>query len=376
MARTSGPPIDARDLLIPEGVVHLQAGGEAPLPRAALSAFDRYARDKAGGILGRSRMESVNADVRKRVASLAGIADDSSLAFVGSASVAISAAIAGMEWSEGENIVTLADEFPSVVLAPLALDRLGVSLRVVDPGDDPERALAEASDRRTRLACVSHVSFRHGRRLDLERLSSLVAPNGTSLLVDASHSLGVLGLPVDVCDVITSCAHKFLLGAHGTGILIWNPRRLGPPRSPAFGWFSVDGFKVESGQARFAARPGAGVFELGNPNFGSLYALSAGLDLLEKAGAADIETYALDLSATLRRELVRAGWPVMTPEDRGRRGTSIAVPVPDSEALARKLAELGVVVASGEGRIRLSIHAFNTKDNVEALLAALAQAVA
>ena len=44
------------------------------------------------------------------------------------------------------------------------------------------------------------------------------------------------------------------------------------------------------------------MFELGNPNFGSLYALSAGLDLLEKAGAADIETYALDLSATLHQQ--------------------------------------------------------------------------
>jgi selenocysteine lyase/cysteine desulfurase len=62
---------------------------------------------------------------------------------------------------------------------------------------------------------------------------------------------------------------------------------------------------------------------------------------------------------------------VLTPEEPAKRGTSIAVAVPDSDALAQRLAKHGVLVASGEGRIRLSIHGFNTEQDVETALAAL-----
>lgn len=376
-ATSPAAPIDRGSLLLQDGVHHLLSGGEAPIPRATLDAYRRYAEDKAAGLPGRNALEAEHASARESLGRHLGMADGNDIAFLGSMSAALAAAIGAFDWREGDNLVVLADEFPSVVLAGRAVERLGVELRIIPvrPGEPPEQAILGAIDPRTRLAAISHVSFRHGLRIDVPYLASRLHAAGVALALDVSHSLGVLEVPVAECDILVSCGHKFLLGAHGTGILVWNGERLGLPIHATPSWSSVRDYGMAGGKLAFTPLEGGRAFEMGNADFPALYALNSGLDLLARSGPTAIEEHALSLSGELRARLAAAGHAVWTPEASERRGTSIAIGMERSVEIAAGLAEQGILVASGDGRIRISIHGFNTEADVAAVVDALPRAV-
>lgn len=217
------------------------------------------------------------------------------------------------------------------------------------------------------------MSYLHGRRIDVSELSSRLHAKGVALALDVSHSLGVLEVNAAACDIVVSCGHKFLLGSHGTGILVWNETRLGRPYPSIAGWFSIDGYNARSGALAFEPRMGGRAFEAGNPDYPSLYALQSGLNLLDQSGLPAIESHALALSDELHRRLVSAGWQVSTPLEMERRGTSIAVQMERSVEAAACLAAMDIMVASGEGRLRLSVHGFNDIGDITAAVDALSR---
>ncbi len=91
------------------------------------------------------------------------------IALVGNTTAGISLVAEGFDWKPGDNVVTLADEFPSNVYPWMNLGSRGVETRRV-PTDvsgrlDLER-LAEACDERTRIVTVSWIGFATGYRHD------------------------------------------------------------------------------------------------------------------------------------------------------------------------------------------------------------------
>jgi selenocysteine lyase/cysteine desulfurase len=63
------------------------------------------------------------------------------------------------------------------------------------------------------------------------------------------------------------------------------------------------------------------------------------------------------------------GGTVVTPK---RRGALICVASTDVTALVAALAERGIVTSERDGNLRVSAHAYNTEDDIDAVLAALA----
>src|SRR4029450_5113185 len=93
-----------------------------------------------------------------------------------------------------------------------------------------------AVDARTRLVLVSQVSFLTGQRLDLARCAELGRGRGAWLAVDATHALGVVPVPGDVCDFVVSSCYKWLLATHGVGIFAYNAERVGELAAATIGW--------------------------------------------------------------------------------------------------------------------------------------------
>jgi selenocysteine lyase/cysteine desulfurase len=62
------------------------------------------------------------------------------------------------------------------------------------------------------------------------------------------------------------------------------------------------------------------------------------------------------------------GGTVVTPE---RRGALVCVRSTDVNALVAAVAERGIVTSERDGNLRVSAHAYNTEDDVDAVLAAL-----
>ena len=94
------------------------------------------------------------------------------IALVPNTTAGISLVAEGLDWRPGDNVVTLADEFPSNVYPWLNLASRGVETRRV-PTDDGRLdldELAAACDERTRIVSVSWVGFATGYRHDVERI--------------------------------------------------------------------------------------------------------------------------------------------------------------------------------------------------------------
>lgn len=355
---------------------HFCCGSEAPLLRAMQGVFDTYAGARAEGAAGRRILEQAKETTRERIAALLGQpAKAANVAFAPSTGHALDIVARSLDWRAREEIVVLAEDFPSVIMAWRSLAERGATARTVAGGDTPEDALIEAVGPDTRAVCVSHVNWRTSRRVDLPRLSAALRPRGVRLIVDAAHSLGVLPVPGELCDAVVACGHKFLLGMHGIGILFWND--LPDPasaRAPA-GWYSLASMDRYCADGDMTFKPDAAAFEPGNPAFICILALGEGLATLQRAGLDAISHHAAGLAGRLADFLAERGVPVLTPIEAGRRGTSIAIPDPQGARLAEALREAGILAAHGVGRLRVSFHGFTSENDLDRLTTAISAAL-
>lgn len=350
---------------------HLCTGGEAPMLESTLAALQEFCSLKSRGMAGRAAIVGVSDETKELLAAFLGVTPGE-LAFLASASDGLNALARGIEWQPGDNVVSLAREYPSSLLPWLAAAPAGVELRAVEPGDDPEGAIADSLDDRTRVVCVSHVSYLNGLLLDLERLAGVVRSRGAILAVDASHSLGAIPIPIAACDVLVSCCYKFLLGVHGAGVFYLNRERLGELASRSVGWYSVVWPELDERARSYRLKDGAGRFELGNPSFISVFALREGLRTLSTVSRQESAAHIGALAGELAAGLVELGLPVTTPKAPRRRGSNIAFATREDGAFVEALAERGVLAWSGDGRVRFSLHVYNDSADVRSALDAVA----
>jgi selenocysteine lyase/cysteine desulfurase len=354
-----------------DNVAHLATGGEAPVLRSHLEAATQFLLDKGDGMPGRERFFTTAARVKATLARrLGGRPED--IAFLGSASEGLHVASEGIDWRPGDNVVVGQSEFPSVLLAWQRLRPRGVEVRAVGWTAVVTHAeIADAVDRRTRVIAASHVSYLTGARLDLQRLRLLADRFGARLVVDASHALGVVPVDGGLCDVVVACCYKWILAVHGVGIFYVNGRRwpdLGPPW---VGWHAE--IRDEDWQRRtdYRLKKDGERFEAGNPPFLPVYVLDSALRALDSLDPRAIESHVLALGGALRAGLVKLGLPVLTPEPPEERAGNIVFASDRPLEVERRLRESGVLVWAGDGRVRLSVHAYNDEADVGRALEAL-----
>jgi selenocysteine lyase/cysteine desulfurase len=355
-----------------EAPAYLLTAGFGLAPQAALEALPRYFVDRAAGPAGLAHMSAVERTCREKLARLLDAAPDD-IALLGSASEGINAVYQLIDWQPGDNIVVPVNalEFPSVVLPAARLERHKVEVRAV-PHENwvitPEK-LAAACDERTRLVCLSHVSYRTGYRFDLSAFRTAldrVAPDAL-LLVDATQSLGVVPVPAAACDFLVASTCKWLLGPHGMAVFYWNRARRPNVEPAAIGWYSV----VDDLQFPYELKPNAGRFELGAPNHPGHYLLEPALDLLLQTGIERIEAHALALTTRLLEQLPAFDLDIITPDARSQRAGIVAWLDDHPRATAAALAEHGVLVTGSSGRVRVALHLYNDEEDVDTLVTAL-----
>ena len=349
----------------------LFTAAEGLVPQTALEASARHYRHKTDPVHGRSHHATVGRRVRERLARLHG-GEPEDIALLGNASQGISAVYALIDWRPGDNVVLVTSEleFPSVGLPAMKLLNAGdLEVRVVGHRDwvvEPSDVL-DAVDERTRLVCASHVSYRTGFRLDIATIGAALRGSGTLFAVDATQSLGAIEVPATACDFVVSTSGKWMLGPYGVGPLYWNRERL-PDVEPAdIGWFSV----VDDLAQPYELKPDAGRFEVGSLDWPAIYALDAGLEVIEEVGVDAIERHVVGLGGKLLDQLREFDFDMVTPEDPTRRAGIVSWLDGNPSATAARLAERGVFVTGSSGRIRAAFHLYNDETDVERLVTAL-----
>jgi len=284
----------------------------------------------------------------------------------------------GFPWNDGDNVVTLADEFPSNQYPWMNLAERGVECRRVATveGRVELAAIAQACDARTRLVSVSWVNFAHGWRNDLDAVAELAHERGALLFVDAIQALGIF--PLDVrrtpVDFLAADGHKWLLGPEGAGLFYLRREHLDLLRPVGLGWNSVrqgnDYSRIE-----LNVKSSAGRYEGGSYNMAGLLGLGASLELLGQYKTIEIAERVLSVTDDACARLTAFGAKVYSHRDPGHASGIVAFELPgrDSLAVKKQLLVHNVVVGCRAGRVRISPHAYTNSEDLERLLAGLAK---
>jgi selenocysteine lyase/cysteine desulfurase len=303
-------------------------------------------------------------------------AGEGDIALMPNTTAGINLVAEGIDWRAGDNVVTLADEFPTNLYPWMNLAKQGVETRLVptEEGRVTPKRIAEYCNDRTRVVSVSWVGYANGCRRPLKPIADVAHESGALFLVDAIQGLGVF--PIDVqaeeVDVLAADGHKWLLGPEGAGIAYIHPGWLERLRPIGVGWNSV----VNAGhfdEIDLKLKPTAARYEGGTYNMPGFIGLSASLDLLMSLGTANLAAAILEYTDTVCTELSKIGAAIHSPREGGERSGIVSFEMPgrDPQELRKSCLAQGIALNCRAGRLRLSAHAYNNGEDLERLLASL-----
>jgi len=314
-------------------------------------------------------------ETRQAAARLIG-AETDEITLVPNTTTGINLVAEGLDWRSGDNVVTLADEYPSNLYPWMNQAHRGVETRLVPTADgrvDYDQ-LAAHCDERTRVITVSWVAFSNGCRRDLKTIGEIAARRGALFFVDAIQGLGAF--PLDVretpIDFLAADGHKWLLGPEGAGLAYIRRDRLPLLRPIGVGAHSVvqgsDYTKIELRVKENASR-----YEGGALNVPGMLGFGASVELLQSLGMENVAAAVLQITDHACEELANLGLRVISPRNGDERSGIVSFEYPDADltALRRHCLQQGVALACRAGRVRISPHAYNNHEDVDRLINAL-----
>lgn len=353
-------------------LLHLNHAAVGPWSSRTRDAVHRFAEENASlGSRHYPQWQATEQRLRERLARLIGAASSHDIALAKSTSEALSVIAHGLNWQAGENVVGIAEEFPSNRIVWESLAVRGVSWRALKLADSasPEDDLLALCDARTRLLAVSWVQYARGRRLNLEHLGSACRERGILLCVDAIQGLGAL--PFDLkrmpADFVVADAHKWLLGPEGIALFFCRPGVRETLKLHQFGWHMVE-HMGDFDRADWQPATSARRFECGSPNMLGIHAFEASLSLLEEIGLETIEQGITERIDRLIELIDAQGLELLSPRAPEQRAGILTFRVPgvaDHQALWRALMEQNLLCAARGGGIRFSPHFYTPVEQLE-----------
>lgn len=400
LAQGAEPPASSRELwqwvrtqpVLDAQVAYLDSASVAPTWRASMAAEYRARESQSLSVIdaaGNDRWIAETNRLATRFASFCGCdADD--IVFTHGAGEALSTVANGLDLMAGDEVITTSQEHPAALSPWLFLARRrGIVVKQIElptPLTGPEQVLglfAGAVTPRTRVFAFSHVQYGDGALLPVRELCQFARQRNIQTAVDGAQAFGMLDLNLrDLeCDFYGISFHKWLGGCQGSGLLyvrremldrLWPSQPRGIDASPPV--FVPAPTPAQSGIPAALHKFGNIVPYL----WPALRGGEAALDLQAQLNRSRIEARVRELAiyARLRLQQIRK-IELMTPGRPGLWAGILTLRVPGRSAteLADTLVRVHRVYVrrldwpkTDEGALRVSMHIFNSHDDVERLL--------
>jgi selenocysteine lyase/cysteine desulfurase len=357
------------------GVAYLNNASMGMPPRGVAAAVaGGYEAISADPLRAKQRLTAtIEERVRPGLAGFLG-ASAGEISLTRNATEALHLAATGLDLHAGDEVLLTTQEHPAGRRPwQLRASRDGITATPVfipSPLESEEQVLERierAITPRTRAIAFCHIT-RGGHRYPVKRIAALARERGLVSLVDGAQAVGMV--PVDVhelgCDAYCASLHKWFLGPLGTGLLY--------VREGAREQFrSVHAFDGTAGNPQYEP-PGTMDLPL-------RAALAEALALAETLGMEAVERRTRFLSDSLKERLAALPGLTMlsgaTPATSCPASTIFELAGIDALALVPVLAERhGIDIdehqRDGHDAIRVSTHVYNTVEEIERLVGALA----
>jgi selenocysteine lyase/cysteine desulfurase len=375
------------------GRIHLNNAGASLMPAPVVKAvFDHLNHEVAmGGYEASDHRQEAIDDAYVHIAKLVG-ARAHNVAVVENATVAFGLALSAFDFRPGDVILTTRNDYISNQLMYLSLAaRHGVRVVRADDlsegGTDPDSMRRLIREHRPALVAVTWVPTNSGLVQPVHEVGVICEAEGVPYLVDACQAVGQI--PIDVmtirCDYLSATARKFLRGPRGVGFLCVSDRALAQGRCPLLvdmrgaEWVDDDTFRPAPDARRFENWEFAYALLLGLGE-AARYAMEVGIE-----GAGE---YAAGLADHARRRLAELEGvrvldrgahrcAIVTAEFAGVAAGEIVSRLREqainTSATMREFAVIDMKEKNASTAVRISPHYYNTRREVDTLIAALVE---
>lgn len=288
-----------------------------------------------------------------------------------------------------EIIVSAMEHHSNIVPWQLQEDITGVKLQVIPINDRQELIIEEFKNKinsRTKLVSITHVSNALGTLNDVEEIIKIAHDNNVPVLIDAAQS--VQHMTVDVqkmgCDFLVFSGHK-TYGPTGMGVLYGKEEWLEklPPYHGGGEMISNVSFE----KTTFNELPFK--FEAGTPDFVGSSALATALDYISDIGLENIDRYEHELLKYATEQLLSIdGLKIYGTSPHKNSVISFLVKDIHHYDMGMLLDRMGIAVRTGhhcaqplmdimqvDGTVRASFAFYNTKEEVNLLVAGINRVV-
>jgi selenocysteine lyase/cysteine desulfurase len=314
------------------------------------------------------------ANLRQQARQIINAGSQDDIALLKNTSEALSVVAYGLDWKEGDNIVSSDQEFPSNRIVWESLSKKGVEFREADlkSSGSPEDALFSLADSRTRLVTISSVQFSSGLMVDLKRIGEFCKERKLLFCIDAIQSLGAAEFDVNeiYADFVMADGHKWMLGPEGLAIFYCSPDVRDRLSINQYGWHMIE-TAGDFDSRDWAPSKSARRFECGSPNMLGVHALDASLSLLIEAGIKNVEKEVLKRSEYLFEKInSQPELELTTSTNPGRYAgiVSFRHRNKDSSALFNHLSQNNVFCSLRSSSIRVSPHFYTPYEHLDRMI--------
>ncbi|HEX8397309.1 MAG TPA: aminotransferase class V-fold PLP-dependent enzyme [Pyrinomonadaceae bacterium] len=359
--------------------IYLNSAAVSPPPTNAIEALNEQLRDvQTYGSRNYRQWVGRKESCRRLLAGLIN-ARTEQIAFLRNTSDALSTIANGLKWNAGENVVTFQNEFPSNVYAWRRIrDTEKVELRFCperENGRIDSDEFISLIDEKTRVVAISAVQYASGFRADLKKIGEAARAVDALLVVDSIQAAGVVPIDVeaDLVDAAAGASHKWLMAPEGIGYIYLSDRARARIEPTLVGWISVEQPEDYSNfEQQF--KPGALAWETGTFASALFYALEANLKMLTGLGIGEINKYLLGLGNFLCESLDEEKYELVSSRRENEKSPIVCIRNRngvEAMQLYKHLQRQNIIVAPRGDRLRIAPHIYNTREEIEELIAAL-----
>jgi cysteine desulfurase/selenocysteine lyase len=379
------------DFPILKDIIYMDNAATSLTPEPVLEAILSYYREYNANVgRGVHRLAQIATqryrDAHRKVGEFIG-AKEGEVIFTKNTTEAINMVAYGLQFEQGDEVVTTLLEHHSNFLPWLRLKEKGIIVKIVKPNkmgifdlSDFERAISP----RTRVVAVTQVSNVLGTISPIKEIGALCKEKGGSealFLVDGAQS--VPHIPTDVnelgCDFLAFSGHK-MLGPTGTGVL-WV--KDSDELEPTF----LGGGTIEVvSQEDYQLTGGYERFEAGTPHIAGGIGLGRAVEYLKEIGLEEVKAHEEGLTKRLLEGLLeiekvqvygsanlneRVGLVSFTIN--GLHPHDVALMLDEASAIMVRSGHhccmpLMTYLGLKEGTVRASLYLYNTKEEVDTFL--------
>ena len=385
-------------------LIYFDSAATSQKPRAVIQALEHYYETDNSNVHRGAHTLSARAttayeQARDQVAAFVKARSRNEIVFTRNASEAIN--LIAYSWGAStlqpgdEIILSVMEHHSNLIPWQLVAQRTGAVLKFVELTETEEFDLDHyrslISDK-TKLVSVVHVSNTLGCINPVNEIVQIAHQHGARVLIDACQSVPHMAIDVQAmdCDWLVASGHK-MCAPTGIGFL-YGKRDLLRQMPPFLGGGEMIA-DVFLDHATYADVPHK--FEAGTPAIAEAIALGAAVDYLTNIGMDAIHAYEQELTSYLFQQLatlpdVRIYGPQPQADGSGRAAlaafTTGAVHPHD---LSTILDQAGIAIRAGhhctqplhrlvgaQSTARASLYFYNTRDEIDAFVAALKEAIA